>query len=63
MARQDHFATKYIPAIRKMETEEDPITEAIRDMLPVTLSRLAAGLPMHELDVIVKEAMACEDAL
>ena len=46
-----------------METEEDPITEAIRDMLPITLSRLVAGLPMHELDVIVKEAMACEDAL
>lgn len=46
-----------------MEMEEDPIPEAIRDILPATLSRLAAGLPMHELGVIVKEAMACEDAL
>lgn len=43
--------------------EKDPIPDAVRDILPVTLSRLAAGLPMHELGVIVKEAMACEDAL
>jgi hypothetical protein len=46
-----------------MKMDEDPIPESIRDMLPVTLSRLASSLPMHELDVIVKEAMACEDAL
>jgi hypothetical protein len=46
-----------------MNIDEDPIPESIRDMLPITLSRLAAGLPMHELEVIVKEAMACEEAL
>ena len=40
------------------------ITEAIRDTLSPTILRLVAGLcPMHELYVIVKEAMACKDAL
>jgi hypothetical protein len=45
--------------------DEEPIiiTEAIRDTLSPTISRLVAGLPMHKLYVIVKEAMACEDAL
>ncbi|KAL9188317.1 hypothetical protein ACHAXT_006695 [Thalassiosira profunda] len=28
-----------------------------------TLSRLAVGLPIHELDTIIKEAKVCEDAL
>jgi hypothetical protein len=42
---------------------ENPIPEVIRDTLTPTISRLVAGLPMHELHVIVKEAMACEDAL
>ncbi len=35
----------------------------IHSLLPAVLSRLAAGLPMCELDVIIKEARACEDAL
>ena len=46
------------------EMEEDAvIPDAVRDLLPATLSRLTAGLPMHELDIIIREAMACEDAL
>ena len=40
-----------------------PLPAHLRDFLPATLSRLAAGLPLHELDVIIKEATACEDAL
>ena len=40
-----------------------PEEKDIKEMLPRTLSRLTAGLPMHELDVIIKEAKACEDAL
>ena len=45
--------------------DEEPIiiTEAIRDTLSTTISRLVAGLPMHKLYVKVKEAMACKDAL
>lgn len=35
----------------------------IQKLLPTVLSRLAAGLPMHELSTIIKEACACEDAL
>jgi len=44
-------------------TANSAIPEPIRDLLPATLSRLTAGLPMHELDIIIKEATACEDAL
>ena len=36
---------------------------SVRTMLGPTLRRLTGGLPRHELDVIVKEARACEDAL
>ena len=47
----------------KDDRDGDVIPEPIRELLPATLSRLAAGLPMHELDIIIKEAKACEDAL
>ena len=40
-----------------------PLPAHLRDFLPATLSRLAAGLPLHKLNVIIKEATACEDAL
>jgi len=45
------------------ENASSVIPESIRELLPATLSRLTAGLPMHELDIIIKEATACEDAL
>lgn len=37
--------------------------DSIHNLLPAVLSRLAAGLPMHELSTIIKEARACEAAL
>lgn len=43
--------------------DDSVIPEPIKDLLPATLSRLTAGLPMNELDIIIKEATACEDAL
>ena len=39
------------------------IPEGVQQILPQTLSRLSAGLPKHELDIIIKEAKACEGAL
>ena len=39
------------------------IPDSIRKILPQTLTRLAEGLPRHELDLICKEATACEFAL
>ena len=39
------------------------INDAVEHILPQTLFRLSAGLPIHELDIIIKEARACEDAL
>ena len=39
------------------------IPEGVQQILPQTLSRLSAGLPKHELDIIIKEARACEDGL
>ena len=39
------------------------IPEQVQQLLPATLSRLTAGLPMHELNIIIKEAKACEDAM
>lgn len=42
---------------------KDIIPEAVRNILPQTLTRLTAGLPRAELDLIVKEARACEFAL
>ena len=46
-----------------MDSENETIPESIRTLLPQTLSRLSAGLPKHELDIICKEARACEFAL
>jgi len=37
--------------------------EAIKTVLPPTLYRLTEALPKTELDVIIREARACEDAL
>ena len=37
--------------------------QAVEQLLPEAFMRLASGLPMNELDVIIKEAKACEDAL
>mmetsp|Transcript_16374 Transcript_16374/g.24764 ORF Transcript_16374/g.24764 Transcript_16374/m.24764 type:complete len:363 (-) Transcript_16374:95-1183(-) len=37
--------------------------EAIKSVLPPTLYRLTEALPKTELDVIIREARACEDAL
>ena len=37
--------------------------EAIKRVLPPTLYRLTEALPKTELDVIIREARACEDAL
>ena len=48
---------------RPEEKGNESNPDHIKEMLPRTLSRLTAGLPMHELDVIIKEAKACEDAL
>ena len=39
------------------------IPDSIRTILPKTLTRLTQGLPRHELDLICKEAKACEFAL
>ena len=46
-----------------MEAEKEAIPEEIRTMLPQTLTRLTAGLPRSELDMICKEATACEFAM
>mmetsp|Transcript_4968 Transcript_4968/g.9233 ORF Transcript_4968/g.9233 Transcript_4968/m.9233 type:complete len:353 (+) Transcript_4968:88-1146(+) len=46
-----------------VDDKDKIIPEPIRELLPATLSRLTAGLPLHELDIIIKEAKACEDAL
>ncbi|KAL7532267.1 hypothetical protein ACHAWF_004066, partial [Thalassiosira exigua] len=43
--------------------DQQVVPESIRELLPTTLSRLTSGLPVHELDTIIKEAKACEDAL
>jgi hypothetical protein len=45
------------------EIMAEPDNDDIQNLLPTVLSRLAAGLPMHELSTIIKEACACEDAL
>jgi len=45
------------------EIMAEPDSNNIQNLLPTVLSRLAAGLPMHELRTIIKEACACEDAL
>ena len=45
------------------ERVQPNIPEGVQQILPQTLSRLSAGLPKHELDIIIKEAKACEDAL
>lgn len=45
------------------DNDDEAIPEAIRDILPGTLTRLTAGLPRTELDLICKEAKACEYAL
>ena len=37
--------------------------QAAEQLLPDSLMRLASGLPMNELDIMIKEAKACEDAL
>lgn len=37
--------------------------QAVEQLLPDALMRLASGLPMNELDIMIKEAKACEDAL
>jgi len=42
------------------EKQDDTI---VPDIGKQTLHRLTAGLPMHELDIIIKESTACEDAL
>lgn len=47
----------------KKPPPEDPFDEQIRETLGPSLYRLAAGLPKYELDIIVKEARACESAL
>eukprot|EP00804_Cyclotella_cryptica_P015745 CCRYP_013385-RB/>CCRYP_013385-RB protein AED:0.32 eAED:0.32 QI:137/1/1/1/0.66/0.57/7/716/328 len=46
-----------------MDADKETIPESIRTLLPQTLHRLTAGLPKHELDLICKEARACEFAL
>lgn len=43
--------------------EPEPELDSIQNLLPAVLSRLAAGLPVHELSTIIKEACACEIAL
>ena len=45
------------------EINPEPELDPIQNFLPAVLSRLAAGLPMHELITIIKEACACENAL
>lgn len=46
-----------------MDASTDATPEYIRTILPQTLKRLTAGLPRHELDLIYKEATACEFGL
>lgn len=41
----------------------DITEEAIKSVLPPTLSRLTECLPKAELDIIIREARACENAL
>ena len=45
------------------QADKGSINDVVEHILPQTLFRLSAGLPIHELDIIIKEAMACEDAL
>ena len=45
------------------QADKCSINDAVQRILPQTLSRLSAGLPIHELGIIIKEATACEDAL
>lgn len=47
----------------KKTLPDDPLAEPIRQTLGPSLYRLAASLPRYELDIIVKEARACESAL
>jgi hypothetical protein len=49
--------------IATMASNNKEIPEAIREILPQTITRLTAGLPRAELDLICKEAKACEYAL
>ena len=45
------------------QADKGSINDEGQRILPQTLFRLSAGLPIHELDIIIKEATACEDAL
>jgi hypothetical protein len=45
------------------EIKPEPELDTIQNLLPAVLSRIASGLPMHELSTIIKEACACENAL
>ena len=46
-----------------MASSVDITEEAIKSVLPPTLSRLTECLPKAELDIIIREARACENAL
>jgi hypothetical protein len=46
-----------------MAAATDITEEAIKSVLPPTLSRLTECLPKAELDIIIREARACENAL